>query len=428
MTGLVAQQQSELKKTEAIAEKLDGRPKLASVEDINWPKPLADAALHGLAGDVVRKILPHTESDPVALLLQFLAFFGSCVGRAAYYLVEGDKHFANMFFVMVGRTSKARKGTSQGRIRQLFKKLVDSFCQNCIQSGLSSGEGLIHAVRDESGDDDGVFDKRCLVLESEFAGLLRVMQREGNIISRVVRDAWDRGNLQVLTKKHETRATGAHISIVGHITKDELRRYLDRTEAANGFANRFVYAVVKRSKCLPHGGNLPEEDLNVLAERLARAIDDAKHVGQVSMDDGAKRAWEEVYPKLSEGQPGMYGAVTGRAEAQVIRIALIYALLDEKNTISTAHLRAALAIWDYAADSAKYIFGSATGDPIQDEILKGLNKNPDGLSRTEISRLFKGHQKSERITRVLDQLESMGRVEKEDVKSDGRNAEVWKCI
>ena len=109
-------------------------------------------------------------------------------------------------------------------------------------------------------------------------------------------------------------------------------------------------------------------------------------------------------------------------------MALIYALLDEKNTISTPHLRAALAIWDYAADSAKYIFGDSTGDPVLDAILDGLKKSPDGLTRTEISRLFKGHQKSDRITRVLEQLESMGRVEKEKVQSEGRNAEVWTYI
>ena len=175
MSGLLAQQQREIERTASIAKKLDQRPKIVPVPDSNWPQPLAEAAYHGLAGEIVRTIEPHTESDPVALLLQFLAFFGSCINRFAYYLVEGDKHFANLFLVMVGQSSKARKGTSWGRIRQLFEMLVETFCQNCIQSGLSSGEGLIHAVRDEKGDDPGVFDKRLLLQEPEFGGLLRVM-------------------------------------------------------------------------------------------------------------------------------------------------------------------------------------------------------------------------------------------------------------
>lgn len=405
--------------TEKVAEQ-------ASPHD-DWPENLAKAAYHGLAGDVVKTIEPHTESDPVALLLQFLVFFGSCIGRSAHYLVEGDKHFANLFMVMVGQSSKARKGTSWGRVRQLFDLLSEPFGQSRIESGLSSGEGLIHAVRDEKGDDPGEFDKRLLLQEPEFGGLLRVMDRHGNIVSRIIRDAWDRGNLGVLTKKCETRATGAHISIVGHITKDELVRHLDRTEAANGFANRFIYVVVKRSKCLPHGGNLTDENLRPLAERLATAVKDAKDIQQVFMSDETKLRWECVYPKLSEGQPGLYGAVTGRAEAQVIRLALIYALLDGKSTISKDHLRAALGIWDYADESARYIFGNATGDPVQDRILSALKSEPDGLSRTDISRLFKGHQKSDRITRALDQLKILGRVEKEKVKSEGRDAEVWKC-
>ena len=38
--------------------------------------------------------------------------------------------------------------------------------------------------------------------------------------------------------KSPAKATDAHISVIGHITTDELRRSLTRTEAANGFANR----------------------------------------------------------------------------------------------------------------------------------------------------------------------------------------------
>jgi len=423
--NLAEKTRRELEGVETAAEGLDRRPDLLAERD--RPEPLAEAAFHGLAGDVVRTLEPHTEADPAALLIQFLIFVGVCIGRNAYYLVEGDKHFANLFAVLVGETGKGRKGTSLGRIRQLFEMIDDPFSGRCIQSGLSSGEGLIHAVRDDTDNDAGVEDKRLLVAESEFAGLLKVMQREGNIISRIVRDAWDRGDLGVMTKTCPTRASNAHISIVGHITKDELTRYLDRTEAANGFANRFLFIAVKRSKCLPFGGNLSGGDLQPLAQRLAEVIGYDKLPRRVDMNDAAKSLWELVYPDISEGQPGLYGAVTGRAEAQVIRLALIYALLDKKQEILTEHLRAALAVWDYADDSAKYIFGDVTGDPVKDTILTALKKNPDGLSRTEISRLFKGHQKSERISRVLEDLSNLGRIEKESIETDGRSAEVWKC-
>jgi hypothetical protein len=59
----------------------------AQSPDTAWPK-LAPAAYHGLAGEVVAQILPHTEGDPVALLLQYLISFGNSIGRQPYYLVE----------------------------------------------------------------------------------------------------------------------------------------------------------------------------------------------------------------------------------------------------------------------------------------------------------------------------------------------------
>ena len=72
------------------------------------------------------------------------------------------------------------------------------------------------------------------------------MSREGNTLSAIIRQAWDSGNLHPLTKNSPIRATDAHISIIGHITREELLRYLTETEQANGFANRFIWLMVYR--------------------------------------------------------------------------------------------------------------------------------------------------------------------------------------
>ncbi len=399
------------------------------VSEQGWPVLEKEIAYHGVIGDLARLIEPETESDPAAILFQILAFAGCCLGRYAFYPVEGDRHYTNLNIVLVGQSSKGRKGTSLGQVRRAFNLADRQFADDCIQSGLSSGEGLIWAVRDASGDgpddDHGVFDKRLLVAESEFAGLLRVMQREGNIVSRIIRDAWDRGDLGVMTKKCPTKATGAHISIVGHITSDELRRYLDRTEAANGFANRFLFAVVKRSKCLPFGGNLEDTDIQPIAKAMSDAIRNAKNLAAVSFDNDAREQWKKVYPELSEGSPGLHGCVTGRAEAQVVRIALIYALMDQENKIGVDHLLAALAVWDYANESAKYIFGDATGDPARDTIVANLKASPRGLTRSQISGALGRHIKADRIDRTLAELKSEGLADCETEVTEGRPKEIW---
>jgi hypothetical protein len=93
----------------------------AEVPATPWPDPLHDDALYGLAGDVVRLLEPHTEADPVGLLLQFLVCFGSIVGRRPYFLVEGTRHYTNLFCTLVGRTGKSRKGTSFDRVVGLLQ-------------------------------------------------------------------------------------------------------------------------------------------------------------------------------------------------------------------------------------------------------------------------------------------------------------------
>jgi hypothetical protein len=43
--------------------------------------------------------------------------------------------------------------------------------------------------------DPGVSDKRLLVYEPEFALVLKQMERQGNTLSAILRQAWESGNL-----------------------------------------------------------------------------------------------------------------------------------------------------------------------------------------------------------------------------------------
>ena len=85
-----------------------------------WPAPIDDAALHGPAGEFVLRTEPHSEAHPVALLTQFLVAFGTACGRGAHYQVEADRHYPNEFCVLVGPSSKGRKGSSWGHVLRVL--------------------------------------------------------------------------------------------------------------------------------------------------------------------------------------------------------------------------------------------------------------------------------------------------------------------
>lgn len=400
-------------------------------------------AYHGLAGEFVRTIEPETEADPVALLAQFVVAFGALVGRGPHYRVEGDEHHANLFVLLVGDTSKARKGTAWGRVRAVFER-VEGWPG--AREGLSSGEGLKWHVRDpikryerdkksgelrEVEEDPGIEDKRLLIVESEFAQVLRQAERSGNTLSAVIRSAWDKGHLATLTKNDPVTATGAHISIIGHITTDELRHELSATDVANGFANRFIFLLTRRSKMLPFGGKpLSEQVANDIARRLSRAASQARTFGQVTMTEKARKVWAEIYPDLSADRPGLLGAVTARAEAQCVRLALVYALLDGSPQIDAPHIHAALALWEYAEASARYIFGQALGNPLADKLLEALRAaGPRGLTRSAMCNLFARNESAERITAALALLERHGLARRSNPVGSGigRPVEVWVC-
>jgi hypothetical protein len=398
------------------------------------------AAFHGIAGELVRMIAPDTESDPAALLLQVLVAFGVLVGRGPHYKVEGDEHHAVLYVVLVGATAKARKGTSWSRVRDVYAGIPGSMP---LVSGLSTGEGLIERIRDpgerrkrdKDGKDTvetipGVEDKRLLVIEPEFARVLRVAQRENNTLSATLRQLWDWGSASTLTRHDPISTTGGHVALVGHITVEELRAELTATDTANGFANRFLYIAVKRSQLLPFGGAATDPaQINAFATRLAERAKTARTQSRVGMTQAARGAWIAVYPELSTGSRGLHGAVTARAEAQVCRLALIYALLDGSAEIEPPHLLAALAVWKYCDATTRQVWGSSLGDRIADEIMRALRQAGDtGLTRTEINNIFKRNVPGERIGAALDLLRRRRLAARETVSStdSGRPPEVWK--
>lgn len=411
-----------------------------------WPDSPSAEAFAGIAGEFVKIIEPETESDPVALLIQFLVFFGNCAGRTSFFQVEASQHGANMNAVLVGDTASGRKGTSENHVRRLFGLADSDWAGVRIQSGLSSGEGLIYAVRDpitkkeaikakgrivDHQDvmvDSGVDDKRLLVIESEFSSVLKVASRAGNLLTGVVRQAWDSGKLRMMTKNSPSSATDAHISILGHIPKYELLRLIDETDAANGFANRFLWLCVRRSKLLPEGGCIADDQLEPVVRGIQAALDFSRRHGELKRDDAARQLWAEVYPQLSLRRPGLLGSVLGRAEAQVVRLSLVYALLDCSPYINEAHLRSALALWKYCADSAAHIFGEALGDPVADTILTALRAAPDGMTRTDISALFGRHRSSREIDLALASLSTQNLTRTERQSTGGRPVEKFYVV
>jgi hypothetical protein len=402
------------------------------------PPTIGEAAYHGPIGQFLRAVAPHTEATDAGILAHLLPAVGTLIGPGPY--THGTKQPARVNTVLVGPTSTGRKGTALAPVDELMRMVDEEFWQAQRVGGLSTGEGLVAKVADpkvwnkETGEyEDGPpVDKRLYVVEEEFSKVLAQLRREGNILSQVLRESYDSGNLSVMTRKEPLQASGAHIAITGHITPEELHDRFNHVEIANGFGNRFLWFAVKSEKMLPRCQPIPEATYREFVECVQRV---SNHPAvYVPLADASMEKWEkEIYPYLREDKPGFAGHLVARGNSMVLRLALIYFLLDSpfkgirrcrRQGIEPVHLDAAMAVWRYCEESVQMLFKSWAGTFLGDKILELLARGP--MTKDELNDHLSPKQKAE-APGVLAGLEAAGQVRTVLRKSEGagRPATVW---
>jgi hypothetical protein len=392
---------------------------------------LGDDAFHGVIGRIAYKVAKETEADGRAILIGLLVGCGNIIGRTAYCRVDATHHYCSEFACLVGRTAGARKGLATDLVEEILRLISDLWHQGCIARGVSSGERFIELVHDEvikqvkvkreKGDTgpvqyetqivkEGVADKRKLCLLSEFGELLTVSTRDGNIVSTVLRNCWDGKTLEINTKQFPQRATGAHISIIGNITQKELLKLLPQIPSADGFCNRFLWCSIERSQRRAKGG--PR-----IAEYLVQEITELRGIlaripcalVEIERSPGTEKRWEEIYEQLSD-DTDLARAVVDRAEAHVLRLSLLYTLLDGLQQIQEVHVNAAYALWRYCEASAVKLFGVEELKREEQLVLDYLRaKGEEGATRTEIqTRVFRNNRTGAEILDWLANLKNKG--------------------
>lgn len=385
----------------------------------------------------------------MAVAANYLSWFSCAIGRGPFQRIGDAVIHCRPFALIVGKSGKARKGTSETTPRAVFK-LTDAKLRTLNNNkdvtrigggGLSTGEGLAWVIRDPrdgddkgKGSDEGVKDKRLVVIESEFSNVLAQVKRDGNTLSAVVRNVFDGRDLEPMTKTSQTKASRPHVVIVGHITGFELREKSTENDAANGLLNRFLILYVYRPKLVPLPEPTPERVLDDLAGQLAGAIDyasqgnvHASNTHEVTMTPEARDLWCELYPQITRDRDGKGGNLLARSEMYARMLAMIFALMDRRSEIEPCDLHAALAWVDYWHRSVIYIFqceeDEAELDPFTTEVLVLVTTRP-GIALSQIQEAW-NRKRTKQVKASLERLLSLAppliRCQKDDT-TGGRAA------
>ena len=237
-------------------------------------------------------------------------------------------------------------------------------------------------------------------------------------MSMAVRTFWDGKLYSPLTKNDPVEVDRAHLCILSHITQDELKSKMTSLQICNGFGNRFLWVCARRTKEVPLPRPMPQDELSKLQLELWRLVQKAQNLSEATMTTEGEKRWCEIYSKLTKAYSGMFGAITARSEPQTLRLALIYALLDGKDRIDVEHINSAYALWQYCSDSAKYLFGDHSSDPLEKKVITILQSGL--LSLTALSNAISNHIPKEKLKSILMKLEASNRITLQTERTNGR--------
>jgi uncharacterized protein DUF3987 len=408
------------------------------------PAHIGDAAFCGLAGQAVRIMEKHCEACPEALLLQLLVMVGNALGRNPY-ITAGGQTFANEFTVLVGESARGRKGTSLAITKGLLELATSDWAVARVLDGIQSGESVVSAVRDQRfglnprkkfkrGEepeevlmDAGVSDKRLMIIEEEFASLLKNAARRGSTITEVLRKSWESPRALCNSNKNSPdRASFPHISLIGHITREELKAALQNVDLANGFANRIIWCVSRRAKLLPSPEYLDWYNHEEIVNQLRKVFTTFETPRRFQRDEAAKKLWEDYYHDLSSRvRPAGLDGILARDIAHIAKLSVIYCALDCSSLITEEHLRAAIEVVEYCERSAHWIFRDTTGNRVANRILVALKFAKEGMSKTELHAELGRNISGVDLNEALNLLAKSSLIRPLIREIDGHRIECW---
>ena len=395
-------------------------------------KPVLDeTALYGPLGEFVKRTLPLSEAPAASLMFQALTMFGNMIGAKTHqdiapgFTVEKAHHRTALYSLIVGDSAQAAKGDSFSQVTNFLSPLDPSWEKF---SGVQTGEGIIALLADDllTGETTtingetlydkrkgGQVDRRALVFEPEFGRVIHTGKRLGSVTKDVIKDLWDGGTTQHITASTQKRVTGVTFSYIAHITEHEMNDDIPKGDFMNGFLNRFMMIHAERTQVLPAAPGLSRQKSLRILEPLVLAMEYAQDEApeEFEFSNEAMELWIELIHKWADTRTDedIIDAMQARARPNVRRMAMIYAVSCLHDEIELEDLEAAVAMWQYHYDTCGYLFPNFLGDKDATTLFRALQKNPLGISITDISqKVFNGNRSTAQIKRAIEFLKDRG--------------------
>ena len=386
-----------------IASTMDNLKRLQTL-DSSFPSPLTKASLHGILGDFVEIAHPTTVASKEMLMYEMLPMIGALMGDAFYAPFGSDKHFSSLFTLAIGRSTDG-KGQAMHHCEEAIRLVDQGWTKTSVHSNPASGEGMIRMLAGSTLNMGRKY--RVVIANSEMSTTFAAQGRESSTLSGILRKAYDGDRLENFRsdKKKSIAADDYLLGFVGTITPGELQQVMPAMDWVNGAQNRFLWSIAFKDKTL--GRSPAQPDFTNWAGRVKALFELNTKEGAkptaIAYSESGRRVWDDWHASLPEHQDDTLSESQGRVLANCLRVAVLYAQLDERRLdgwqpqIEGQHVEAAIEIVTRSRQSVQWYLAQlnpaskVNHDDIQKIRRAMVEKTKNGaaeLTATDVHGLF----------------------------------------
>lgn len=278
----------------------------------------------------------------------------------------------NLFLLLLGATSKARKTTAMTDAVEIVLNRVrrrgshpgepDPFE---VVRGQGSGEGLLEAIADRPWWPPGVNKGTQAPTVQNGRGALYLFDEYGAFLEKATRD--QAGNfigfhlqlfdapevMQLSTRSNKIVCTNAYGTILAASTPEYLAKGMSEALVYAGFVNRYLFISGQRTSPIPRRPPIDAQAHEALLARIRANV--ATLAGSemvLSPEAEAINAQKYIIDFNKTEESPLLEAATDRGPTLAMRLAMVLAFADGTAVISGAHMQAA---WDVVAYSRSVV-------------------------------------------------------------------------
>ncbi|CAH1546206.1 conserved hypothetical protein [Vibrio jasicida] len=411
---------------------------------------LAEVGYYGPIGEAARITCDGFRALPQFVMLSLLTRLSASIKRGNVMIKNGGQTTPLRLFTIAIMKSGGGKGISEGRAQlvidraESFTSSTEPMFAKVHQGGLSTPEGIVYELRDDTVDDkgetvEGVSDKRRCIIEGEFAEILIKCKSNGSTLSTTLRKVFDGEDLSPMIKHNRVTCTSPHISIHAHITPKEYLKEVNPNDMYNGFCNRFMTIIGMPKPPIPFPKEFEQHALDDAARKIADAVtwcNEAPRVVQFSP------CFKEQWPAIQQyffnmtSDESLKAVMLTRMEYFFLMFCGLFAAMDKSEVATIEHFRAAEAWMKYWEDSFTYIF-DAEAEAVEIENRKAKAKyvldtikdivsshGESSFHRTLLTRKVSKKLNSKELNEALKYLQELPEQPIKVVKTGTKNGQV----